>query len=276
MGVPYAEVIGDPIAHSKSPLIHKFWLEKLGIEGDYRARRVHHNDLGDYFSEKRRDLAWHGCSITSPHKTAAIDYLDDFASEAVAVGAINCVYRSGNRLVGTNTDVDGIDEVLDLYPWSNRMVTLLGAGGAARAVLEALRRRSTLEIFMIVRSPDDARSLHRAFARSGAVHSFDKPHISFSTSEYVINATPLGMTDQPPMPDAVLDELSRVSHDATVFDMVYTPVETELLKRAGALSLNTISGLHMLVGQARRAFQYFFGAAPPLEHDAELLELLAQ
>lgn len=275
MGIPYAEVIGDPIAHSKSPVIHKFWLEKLGLEGDYRASRLHYNDLEKYFSEKRRDQDWRGCNITSPHKTRAIDHLDDFTPEAVAVGAINCVYRNGERLVGTNTDVDGIDKVLDLHRWENRMVTLIGGGGAARAVLEVLRRRDTLETYMVVRNADDdARALRRAFARSGSVNTFDDLGISFSTTEYVINATPLGMTGMAQMPAAVLADLQKATRGATIFDMVYTPLETELLKRARELSLNTVSGLHMLVEQARGAFQHFFGTEPPAEFDADLMDRL--
>jgi shikimate dehydrogenase len=276
MGLPYAEVIGDPIAHSKSPLIHNLWLAKLGIEAEYRAKRVHHNDLGKYISDRRGDTDWRGCNVALPHKIHVIDHLDAFTSEAVAVGAVNCVYRDGGQLVGANTDVDGIERVFDLRVWRANQVTLIGGGGAARAALEVLRRRGTLEVFMIVRDPNSLRSVHAAFARSGCVHGFDDLRVPFERSEYVINASPLGMADAEEMPASILDALERLADHAIVFDMVYDPSETELLKRARQLSLDTISGLEMLIGQARSAFGHFYGQLPSTEFDSELRNLLAQ
>jgi len=276
MNVPYAEVIGDPIAHSKSPLIHKFWLEALRLEGDYRAFRVHHNDLGAYFTARRGDPDWRGCNVSLPHKIHAIRHLDDFTAEAVAVGAVNCVYRKGDRLVGANTDVDGVDAVLDARPWRANMVTIIGGGGAARAVLEVLRRRDVLEVFMIVRDPGSVRPVHAAFVRSGAVHDFRDTDVAFAACEYLINASPLGMAGAPAMPASILGALGKVARYATVFDMVYTPPETQLLTRARALSLATSTGIDMLVGQARSAFRRFFGREPPEGLDAELIGRLTQ
>lgn len=276
MGVPYAEVIGDPIAHSKSPLIHKFWLEKLGIEGEYRATRVHHNDLGTHIAARRADPDWRGCNVSQPHKIHVIAHLDGFDSAAVAVGAVNCVHRDEDRLIGANTDVDGVNAVFDSRLWRANQVTLIGGGGAARAVLEALRQRDTLEVFMIVRDPEVIRPLHAAFARSGSVAGFDNVVVPFAGSEYVINASPLGMAGAAEMPESVLEGLRRVMDYATVFDMVYSPIETQLLKRAKALSLETVTGLEMLIGQARSAFQRFFAVDPPTGFDVELMEMLTQ
>src|SRR4051812_38473672 len=107
---PYAEVIGDPIAHSKSPAIHKLWLESLGIEAAYRATLV--TDLNHYFRIRRSDPEWRGCNITAPHKQAVIAFLD----EASPIGAVNCVVREGDRLIGLNTDVDGVREALARAP----------------------------------------------------------------------------------------------------------------------------------------------------------------
>ena len=274
MGIPYAEVIGDPIVHSRSPLIHQFWLEKLGLDGDFRAVRVHHNDLPEYIAKRRQDSDWRGCSATLPHKLHVIDLVDTFTAEAVAVGAVNCVYRSENRLVGTNTDVDGVNKVFDSRLWRANRATVVGGGGAARSVLEALRQRDTLEVFMIVREPEEARSLHAAFARSGSVHSFDDVHIALSGSEYVVNATPLGMAGMTEMPPSILAGLQEVADHAIVFDMVYDPVETQLLKRARERSLRVVPGLDMLVAQARSAFHRFFGVEPPVEYDGALMNRL--
>src|SRR3954452_6232006 len=138
---PYAEVIGNPIAHSKSPAIHNFWLTRLGIEADYRATLV--TELADYFEARRGDPDWRGCNVTAPHKQNVIPFLD----EASPIGAVNCIVRDGDRLVGLNTDVDGIREALGLSPSSPTKaggganldkVVLIGAGGAARAVAVAL------------------------------------------------------------------------------------------------------------------------------------------
>jgi shikimate dehydrogenase len=274
MGVPYAEVIGDPIAHSKSPLIHQFWLRKLGLQGNYRATYVHRDDLGRHIAARRNDPDWRGCSVSLPHKIHVIEHLEAFTPEAVAIGAVNCVYRDGDRLIGTNTDADGIGEVFDSRLWRANQVTLIGGGGAARAALEVLRRRDTLEVFMVVRDPDALRPVHAAFARSGGVHSFEDLRVPLGGSEYVINASSLGMEGMEEMPESVLRGLERVAKYAIVFDLVYNPPETALLKKARELSLDTATGLEMLVGQARSAFQHFYGQAPPREFDAELHGLL--
>src|SRR5512147_389849 len=134
----YAEVIGDPIAHSKSPAIHNFWLESLGIEADYRATLV--TDLTEYFGARRGDPDWRGCNVTAPYKKAVIPFLD----EASPIGAVNCIVRDGDRLIGLNTDVDGVAEALagaDL-----ERIVLIGAGGAARAVSVALADAEIISI----------------------------------------------------------------------------------------------------------------------------------
>src|SRR4051812_14114027 len=123
--MPYAEVIGDPIAHSKSPAIHSFWLKKLGLEGTYSATLV--TDLNAYFAARGGDPDWRGCNVTAPHKQAVIPFLD----ETSPVGAVNCIMRDGGRLVGLNTDVDGLEEALSGADRSR--IVLIGAGGAAQA-----------------------------------------------------------------------------------------------------------------------------------------------
>src|SRR5436305_1809534 len=126
----YAEVIGNPIAHSKSPAIHAFWLKKLGLEGDYKAILV--TDLSAYFAARRGDPDWRGCNVTAPHKEAVIPFLD----EASAIGAVNCIVREGERLIGLNSDVDGIAEAL--AGADRTKVMLIGGGGAAKAARAAL------------------------------------------------------------------------------------------------------------------------------------------
>ncbi|MCA1662074.1 MAG: shikimate dehydrogenase [Novosphingobium sp.] len=270
MGRPYAEVIGDPIAHSKSPVIHNFWLEKLGIDAEYLACRVRPDELTEYFTRRRGDAEWRGCNVTIPHKTAILELVDD--QRAVKeIGAANCVIRSDNKLVAFNTDTAGVSAAL---PRTHDSVCLIGAGGAARAAIPSIDLFAP-DIRVLVRDPAKA-------ARSLADLDYDLRFFQFSEAAVamlavggVINASPLGMQDQPPLPTDVLAALSCTDPRAYVFDMVYAPLETELLKSAQMCGRETIDGLIMLVGQADLAFRQFFGCYPPREHDAELRALLA-
>src|SRR3954468_1436768 len=139
MGVPYAEVIGDPIAHSKSPVIHKFWLEKLGMEGDYRRAQVKTGELESYFESRRNDPDWRGCNVTMPHKSDVASFMDDVDPSARRIGAVNTVKRFDQKLVGLNTDWIGLNLALGEHSAAGKDVVLIGAGGAARAALEELR-----------------------------------------------------------------------------------------------------------------------------------------
>lgn len=243
---PHAEVIGDPIAHSKSPAIHNFWLSQLGIAADYRATRV--TDLEAYFEARRRDADWRGCNVTAPHKQAVIPFLD----EASPIGAVNCIVREGDRLIGLNTDVDGIREALAGLPPLSKMV-LIGNGGAARAARAVIGDSG--EIVTLTR------------------HNIDDCEL-IAGANLIVNATPLGMDHADQMPEALLGALPSCAPEAMVFDMVYHPLDTALLRAARTAGLHTVDGLAMLIGQARQAFRLFFGAEPPSEHDAELRHLL--
>lgn len=273
MAVPYAEVIGDPIAHSKSPLIHEYWLEKLGIEAAFRAVRVTLADLGSYFTERWRDPAWRGCSVTMPLKLLAADLVARETAQAQAAGAINCVTPTQNGLVGTNTDIAGIISALP-STLSAQKACILGSGGAARAALAALVGHSFSEIRLVSRSPDRAAAALVAVARRTHFYATAEAVRAMAGVDIVINATPLGMTGKPAMDATPLDALAFAHPDAVVLDMVYAPPETEFLCRAAALGQHPIGGLCVLVGQAREAFRLFFGVTPPI-YDPHLLELLA-
>jgi shikimate dehydrogenase len=244
---PYAEVIGNPISHSKSPAIHGFWLKKLGLEGDYKATLV--TDLSAYLETRRGDPDWRGCNVTAPHKEAVIPFLD----EATSIGAVNCIVRDGDHLIGLNTDVDGIVEVLAGADRSK--VMLIGAGGAAKATRAALSDAG--EIVSITRQNIEKMGL-------------------IADATLIVNATPLGMAHAGPMPAKLLAALPSAAPGATLLDMVYEPLDTPLLQAARAAGLRTVDGLAMLIGQARRAFRLFFGAEPPAEHDVELRHLLSE
>lgn len=272
MGVPYAEVIGDPIAHSKSPVIHKFWLGKLGIEADYRAVRIVSHGLQAYFAARRKDPDWRGCNVTLPHKAAVVALVDELRTWGLV--PVNCVVPEGARLIGHNTDMTGVGKILT--EGSEGPICLIGAGGAARAAIAALDILAVYQFNLIARDPVKARSVVAPYEEYGRVFGFDAAADAMRGCSGLINASPLGMDGFDPMPDSLLGSLRSLGTDAFVFDMVYAPIETELLRCAAALGLRTLDGLDMLIGQAERAFELFFGKPPPAEHEAELRELLVR
>lgn len=282
---PYAEVIGDPIVQSKSPAIHRFWLAKLGLEGDYRACRVGFNGLDQYFAERRADTAWLGCNVTMPHKQRIMPLLNGVDAAADAIAAVNTVYRATDqRLTGTNTDAAGFLEPLASRlaerHWF-RMARVIGTGGAARAIVTALVGQG-FTIVLAGRDPAKARTVLDELASGGEHHSIDLAHFAEPTEfafdnrenclDLVVNASPLGMHGQPPL----MFDWSHAPPGAIAYDIVTDPVDTTFLRLARGAGHETIDGLAMLIGQAAAAFELFFGAIPPRQHDAELRALLTQ
>lgn len=258
-GQAYAEVIGHPISHSKSPLIHRFWLEQLGIVADYRARDVLPENLGGYFEEMAGDPNWRGCNITIPHKIAALDLVTDPGDVRGSIGAINTVFRGEKgELIGTNSDAGGFYGPIADLPLVGETAIVLGAGGAARAVLFALAQADIGEVVLLARNALKGAALLAHFGLKGRALPVDA---RLPEAALLVNASPLGMKGQEPLE---LD-LSDLPEYALVYDLVYAPIETGLLKAARARDLETVDGLEMLVGQAAIAFELFFGVAPPDE-----------
>lgn len=269
-GEPYAEVIGDPIAHSKSPLIHKFWLGHLAIAADYRVVHVKPDALSGYVESRRGDRDWRGCNVTIPHKVAVMDLVADPGDVRGSIGAMNTVARDKDgELFGTNTDAGGFYVPIADMPLAGASVIVVGSGGAARAILFALSRLGVGDVTILARSPLKAMGLLARFGLSGSALPLGAP---LPPAALLVNASPLGMHGQPPL---YLD-LSPLPGDCLVYDIVYAPLVTPLLAAARARGLDTVDGLEMLIGQAALAFEIFFGAAPPREHDEELRALLAQ
>ncbi|MBK6412383.1 shikimate dehydrogenase [Sphingopyxis sp.] len=263
-GVPYAEVIGDPIAQSKSPLIHKFWLDALGMAGDYRRAQIKPEDLAAHLTERRTDPDWRGCNVTIPHKVAVMDLVDDPGNVRGTIGAMNTIVRQPDgSVIGTNTDAAGFYAPLAETDLTGAPVVVIGAGGAARAVLFALARAGVGHVTILNRSPLKAMGLLATFGLKGEVLGLDA---QLPPAALLVNSSSLGMTGQPPLD---LD-LSPLPGDAIVYDLVYAPLQTGLLKAAEARGLGSVDGLDMLIGQAALAFELFFGAAPPEGRDEEL------
>jgi len=280
----YAEVIGDPIAQSKSPIIHNFWLEKLGAPGRYGRSHVLAGGLANYLAAARADKDWRGCNVTMPHKQAIMPLLDRIDGVAARIGAVNTVVREPDgALAGYNTDAAGFLEPLQarlVEPHLYRMARIMGAGGAARAIVVGLADAG-FTLVVAARDPQKARALLDELAPNGEHHAVDIAHFAPSTDfafddregllDLVVNASPLGMTGQPPLHF----DFSHAPPGSVVYDIVTDPVDTQLLQDARELGLPTIDGRAMLIGQAGAAFEKFFGASPPRQHDAELRALLA-
>jgi len=276
MSRPYAEVIGDPIAQSKSPLIHNFWLAKLGIDAEYRACHVRPEERGDYFAQRGADTAWRGCNVTIPHKERVASFLDQVDDRAQAIGAINTVFRTTEGgLTGTNTDVDGIAEAVGHVDLVGQEVCVIGAGGAARAAFYFLSNMRCAAVLVMARDPEKALRVASEFPIFAVGVKLQAGSGALCEARLLINATQLGMTGQESMPSFVLDELSELDSGGLVFDMVYAPLQTSLLDTARRVGLRASDGLSMLIGQAAVAFEKFFGQPPPRDDgDRELRALL--
>ncbi len=270
MTMPYAEVIGDPVIHSKSPLIHNFWLKKLGVQADYRACHVLSDGLEAYFALRRDDPDWRGCNITIPHKIAALDYVSDPGGVRDTIGAINTVAHGPDaKMFGTNTDAAGfLGPILDL-PLEGAPIVVIGSGGAAQAILFALAQAGCGTVTILARNALKAAALLARFDLKGEVKTLGA---RLPRAALLVNASPLGMTGQP----ALELDLAPLGEDAVVYDIVYAPLETVLLKAARTRGLETVDGLEMLVGQAALAFELFFDVAPPEGYDDVLRALLIQ
>lgn len=283
MSMPYAEVIGDPIAQSKSPAIHTFWLEKLGIAARYDHCLVRLEGLADYLAQRRNDAQWRGCNVTMPHKLAIMPLLDRLDPLAARIGAVNTVVREADgTLTGYNTDAPGFLEPLQpelAQTHLFRMARILGTGGAARAIVAAL----AAEKFVIVlagRDPAKARAMLEELAPDGEHHAVDLAHFGDPTDfafddrdgclDVIVNASPLGMTGQP----SLAFDFSHAPPRSVVYDIVTSPLDTAFLQGARAAGFRTVDGLAMLIGQADIAFAHFFGAKPPRGEDAALRALI--
>lgn len=270
----YAEVIGDPIAQSKSPIIHKYWLEQLGVAGDYRRTLVQAADLSAFLNQRRTDPEWLGCNVTIPHKEAAAALVDRLEPDARRIGAVNCVVPRDGALAGYNTDIDGIAAALGTADIHGGKAVVIGAGGAARAAVAYLAQGGVGELVILARNPNRAKALQTLFPEHPLyILPFYEAEAAFGGATAIINASPLGMRGADPMPQSIAAAVRSRPGGATVFDMVTTPARTELLAAAEAAGGCPIDGIVMLVGQAARAFELFYGTAAP-SPDQKLRDLL--
>ena len=268
-GARAACVIGWPAAHSRSPLIHRYWLKVYSIAGDYRAEAV----PPEAFAEFVRTLASHGyvgANVTVPHKAAALA-LSQPDARAQAIGAANTLWLEDGRLRSTNTDAEGLVANLDAatpgWDKETEAALVLGAGGAARAVVFGLLERGVPRVLIANRTAARTEALAEAFG--SAVHPvrWDLTSERLAETRLLVNTTTLGMTGQPPLTIA----FDRLPADAVVADLVYVPLETPLLAAARARGLRCADGLGMLLHQAVRGFSLWFGVRPEVTPELRAL-----
>ena len=265
----YAEVIGDPIAQSRSPDIHGFWIEQLGIDADYGRKQVGRAGLKAYLDAARADPHWRGCNITMPLKLDALTLADAASDRALGTGAANIIGPREGKLLAGNTDVGAIAKLIEQLARSGapmRAVTLLGSGGSARSVLTALHLIGIRQVRIQSRNVSEAYAL-------AVQHKLEVEPVPFDTpieGDGLINATPLGMTGQLPLDI----DYSHLTANGWIIDLVTSPNPTELVRLAKTRGLNAVGGIGMLVEQAAESFKLFFGKEPPRDKDGELMQRL--
>jgi shikimate dehydrogenase len=262
-------VVGWPVKHSRSPVIHGHWIKQYQLDAVYRREEIAPEAFAT-FIEQLSSRGYVGANITIPHKDAALA-MSEPDERARAVGAANTLWYDSGRLLSTNTDVEGFTANLDasVPGWEQRAgeAAVLGAGGSARAVVYGLIERGVGKINVVNRTPERAEALQARFgAAVHPVHPSALPHV-LARSGLLVNTTSLGMTGQPPL-DIDLDPLPR---HAVVADLVYAPLHTPLLMAARNRGLATADGLGMLLHQAVRGFQLWFGIRPEVTGDLRVL-----
>jgi shikimate dehydrogenase len=253
-------VIGWPIEHSRSPLIHNHWIKEHGLAAEYRREAVPQERFADFVSH----LAEHGyvgANVTVPHKEAAL-LLCDPDAQARAVGAVNTLWFERGVLRGGNSDGEGFLANLDAGApgWDRglRSAVVLGAGGAARSIVLGLIERGAGRVHVVNRNFERARELQEKFGDRVDPHRWNAASALLADANLLVNSTSLGMTGQPAL-DLALD---RLPAGAVVADIVYSPLDTALLKGARGRGLRTVDGLGMLLHQAVAGFARWFGIRP--------------
>jgi shikimate dehydrogenase len=262
-------VIGWPAGHSRSPLIHNYWIRRHGIAGDYRPEAVPPEQFADFIAK----LAAHGyvgANVTIPHKEMALA-LSEPDARAQMVGAANTLWFEHGRLRSTNTDVEGFIGNLDasVPGWDSTLdsALVLGAGGAARAVVFGLLERGIKRVYLANRTVERVGVLRGRFGAAVEPVQWSALDAALAGSQLLVNTTSLGMKDQP---DLAID-LSRLPAQAIVADLVYVPLQTKLLAAAHARGLRTVDGLGMLLHQAVLGFSLWFGVRPAVTTELRAL-----
>ncbi|HWB46208.1 MAG TPA: shikimate dehydrogenase [Hyphomicrobiaceae bacterium] len=263
-------VVGWPVEHSRSPLIHGYWLAKYGIDGSYGKVAVPPDQAGTFLrSLPAQGLV--GCNVTLPHKEIAFAVADEKRPAAAAVGAANTLWLEGGRLVADNTDgygfIHNLRATIPGVDVAGAVVVVLGAGGAARAVVHALLAHGVAEVRIVNRTQPRAETLAQHFGSKVKAYAWQERTMCASGAGLLVNTTTLGMSGAPPLD---LD-VAALNPGSIVADIVYVPLVTPLLAAARARNLATVDGLGMLLHQAVPGFEKWFGVRPEVTQELRAL-----
>lgn len=254
-------VIGWPISHSRSPLIHGYWLKRYGLEGSYTRQPVEPSALTAFISGLGNS-GYAGCNVTIPHKEAVFNLVKPADETTMRLGAVNTVYLREGQVLGTNTDGEGfinsLSQVAPQLRIANQRAVVLGAGGASLAVVNAILVQGAAEVAVANRTREKAEQLRIRFGPRVVPIDWDELADQIGESSLLVNTTSLGMNGQPELSI----DLSRLPRDAVVTDIVYTPLRTRLLLDAENRGNTIVEGLGMLLHQAVRGFSLWFGVTP--------------
>ncbi len=274
MSAPFVKtgVIGHPIAHSKSPLIHNYWIEQHGLAGAYTSIDIAPEHLNEGVL-RLIDKGYSGFNVTVPHKVAIMDLCEELSPIAQEIGAVNTVTIDGGRLIGTNTDGFGftqnIKESAPEFEFGIGKAVVFGAGGAANAIIHALLAEGVPEIIISNRSRDKADLLCSMRPEIIRAVDWDQRNCALDAAHLIVNTTALGMVGKP----ALEVDLSHAPQDALVTDIVYAPLMTDLLLSAQGRGMKVVTGIGMLLHQARPGFELWNGVLPDVTTDLEALVL---
>ncbi len=266
--IPLAGVIGSPVAHSRSPALHSHWLKRYGISGYYVPLDIMAPDLEDALRTLPR-MGFIGANVTIPHKEKVMKIADLVTDRAAVMGAANTlIFRADGKIHADNTDGYGFIENLrqGAPGWepAEGPATVIGAGGAARAVVASLIDVGVTEIRLTNRTRARSDALRQEFGTKVHVYEWVQAGSAIDGARTIVNASSLGMVGKPDL-KVPMDALSR---DAVVTDLVYTPIETAFLRQAADAGCRTVDGLGMLLYQAAPAFERWFGVRPDVDADA--------
>ena len=262
-----AGVIGNPIAHSKSPKLHKYWLSKYKINGFYIPFSVT-NDKLETSIKSLIELGFSGVNITIPHKTSVLSFADSITDRAALIGAANTLYFSkSGKIHADNTDGYGfiqniVDEIPD-YDFYDKTALIYGAGGSARAIASALLSNGVKEVGITNRTRSKAQIISENLGAKVSVVDWRAAPDTITKVDIIINATSMGMVGQPDFSQPI----SRAKKTALVVDIVYNPLITGLIKEAKKLKLKTVGGIGMLINQAVPGFEHWFQKKPQVDEE---------
>lgn len=260
-------VIGHPIKHSKSPLIHNYWIDHYDLKGRYEAIDIHPDDLINRLPVLFKEEGYTGFNLTIPHKEIVLAVCDEIDDVARDIGAVNTVTFKDEKIIGTNTDAYGfvtnVKETLPHFNFNGIHATILGAGGAARAIVYGLLKENVSKIYLTNRTQAKATQIKNDFNNDPRIEimDWDSRENILDKTHLLVNTTSLGMDGQA----ALNIDLSPMIKGGVVCDIVYAPLMTPLLSQAKANELSIVTGIGMLLHQARPAFKAWYGIMPEVD-----------